>query len=106
MKGKPRVGQSFACRRLRTGGGSLHCSATAPWHGRLARDYSATDVRSTRAPLATGVHTMATARSAWGIDIGNRALKAIRLVREADRLRVDDVEIIEHEQILSSAGGN
>src|SRR5438270_7526916 len=49
---------------------------------------------------------MATARSAWGIDIGNRALKAIKLVRENDRLRVDDVEVIEHEQILSSAGDN
>jgi type IV pilus assembly protein PilM len=49
---------------------------------------------------------MATARSAWGIDIGNRALKAIKLVRDADRLRVDDVEVIEHEQILSSAGDN
>src|SRR5438270_11050251 len=49
---------------------------------------------------------MATARSAWGIDIGNRALKAIKLVRENDRLRVEDVEVIEHEQILSSAGDN
>ncbi len=49
---------------------------------------------------------MATTRSAWGIDIGNRALKAVKLVREGDRLRVDDVEVIEHEQILSSAGDN
>src|SRR5256714_8238876 len=49
---------------------------------------------------------MPSARSAWGIDIGNRALKAIKLVRENDRLRVDDVEVIEHEQILSSAGDN
>ena len=49
---------------------------------------------------------MATIRSAWGIDIGNRALKAVKLVREGDRLRVDDVEVIEHEQILSSAGDN
>src|SRR5258708_30115954 len=49
---------------------------------------------------------MATARSAWGIDIGNRALKAVKLVREGDRLRVDDLEVIEHEKILSSAGDN
>jgi type IV pilus assembly protein PilM len=49
---------------------------------------------------------MAAARSAWGIDIGNRALKAIKLVRDGERLRVDDVEVIEHEQILSSAGDN
>src|SRR5436309_15042742 len=49
---------------------------------------------------------MATTRSAWGIDIGNRALKAVKLVREGDRLRVDDLEVIEHDQILSSAGDN
>src|SRR5437764_7998230 len=49
---------------------------------------------------------MATTRSAWGIDIGNRALKAVKLVRDGDRLRVDDLEVIEHEQILSSAGDN
>ncbi len=49
---------------------------------------------------------MAATRSAWGIDIGNRALKAVKLVRDGERLRVDDVEVIEHEQILSSAGDN
>ena len=49
---------------------------------------------------------MANARSAWGIDIGNRALKAVKLTRDGDRLRVSDVEVIEHEQILSSAGDN
>ena len=49
---------------------------------------------------------MATPRFAWGIDIGNRALKAIRLVRDGERLRVDDVDVIEHEQILSTAGDN
>jgi hypothetical protein len=37
---------------------------------------------------------MANARSAWGIDIGNRALKAIKVVRDGARLRVDDVEVI------------
>src|SRR4051812_15030795 len=55
--------------------------------------------------LAKELH-MPSARSAWGIDIGNRALKAIKLVRDGDRFRVDDFEIIEHEQILSQAGDN
>src|SRR6266480_374695 len=49
---------------------------------------------------------MPSARSAWGIDIGNRALKAIKLVRDGDRFKIDDFEIIEHEQILSQAGDN
>ncbi len=49
---------------------------------------------------------MAIARFAWGIDIGNRALKAIKLVRNAEGLRVDDFEVIEHEQVLSNAGDN
>src|SRR4051794_26463459 len=48
---------------------------------------------------------MATA-SAWGIDIGNRALKAIKLVRTDGGVRVDDFDIIEHEFILSNAGDN
>src|SRR4029078_7640058 len=49
---------------------------------------------------------MATARFAWGIDIGNRALKAVKLVRDGDSLRVDDFEVIEHETVLSNAGDN
>ncbi|HSI34905.1 MAG TPA: type IV pilus assembly protein PilM, partial [Tepidisphaeraceae bacterium] len=49
---------------------------------------------------------MANPRFAWGIDIGNRALKAIKLVREGDALRIDDVEVIEHEQVLSNSGDN
>src|SRR3954462_710934 len=49
---------------------------------------------------------MATPRFAWGIDIGNRALKAIKLVREGDALRMDNVEVIEHEQVLSNSGDN
>lgn len=49
---------------------------------------------------------MASARSAWGIDIGNRALKAVKLIREGDGYRIDDFVIIEHEQILSIAGDN
>src|SRR5688572_2163413 len=49
---------------------------------------------------------MASARFAWGIDIGNRALKAVKLVREGDALRVDDFELIEHETVLSNSGDN
>src|SRR5687768_9738615 len=44
--------------------------------------------------------------SAWGIDVGNRALKAIKLVRDGDGVRVDDFEVIEHENVLSNAGDN
>src|SRR6478672_10460147 len=43
---------------------------------------------------------------AWGIDIGNRALKAVKLVREGESLRVDDFEVVEHETVLSNAGDN
>src|SRR5256885_879487 len=43
---------------------------------------------------------------AWGIDVGNRALKAVRLVRDGDQLRVDDFDVIEHETVLSNAGDN
>jgi type IV pilus assembly protein PilM len=49
---------------------------------------------------------MANPRFAWGIDIGNRALKAVKLVRAAEGLRVDDFELIEHETVLSNAGDN
>jgi type IV pilus assembly protein PilM len=49
---------------------------------------------------------MASARFAWGIDVGNRALKAVKLVRDGDQLRVDDFELIEHEHVLSNAGDN
>jgi type IV pilus assembly protein PilM len=49
---------------------------------------------------------MANPRFAWGIDIGNRALKAIKIVREGESLRMDDVEVIEHEQVLSNSGDN
>ena len=40
------------------------------------------------------------------IDIGNRALKAIKLVRDGDVLRVDDYDVIEHETVLSNSGDN
>jgi type IV pilus assembly protein PilM len=49
---------------------------------------------------------MASPRSAWGIDIGNRALKAVKLTRDGDSIRVEDFDFIEHETILSQAGDN
>ena len=48
---------------------------------------------------------MATA-AAWGIDVGNRALKAIKLVRTPEGFKVDDFDVIEHETVLSNAGDN
>jgi len=49
---------------------------------------------------------MANARFAWGIDVGNRALKAVKLVPDGSGFRIDDFEVIEHETVLSSAGDN
>jgi type IV pilus assembly protein PilM len=49
---------------------------------------------------------MANARSAWGIDIGNRALKAVHLARDSEGVKIDDFEVIEHEHVLSQAGDN
>lgn len=49
---------------------------------------------------------MASPRTAWGIDIGNRALKAIKLVRDGETIRVDDFDFVEHETVLSQAGDN
>ncbi|MEM7807673.1 MAG: type IV pilus assembly protein PilM [Planctomycetota bacterium] len=46
------------------------------------------------------------ASAAWGIDIGNRALKAVKLQRTADGVTVTDFASIEHDTILSEAGDN
>ena len=43
---------------------------------------------------------------AWGIDIGNRALKAVRLSPGPEGLQIDDFDVVEHEQVLSNAGDN
>jgi len=45
---------------------------------------------------------MATAKSAWGIEIGASALKALRLVREGDSVVVTDFTVIPHQQVLSA----
>ena len=49
---------------------------------------------------------MATPRFAWGIDIGNRALKAVKLVSSGEGLTIDDFDVIEHETVLSASGDN
>src|SRR5215469_9073267 len=49
---------------------------------------------------------MAAPRFAWGIDVGNRALKAVRLSPGAEGLVIDDFDVVEHEQVLSNAGDN
>ncbi len=46
------------------------------------------------------------ASAAWGIDIGNRALKAVKLQRTAEGVRMTDFAAIEHDTILSEAGDN
>ena len=46
------------------------------------------------------------ANTAWGIDIGNRALKAVKLSRGPTGVVVEDFAFIEHETILSEAGDN
>jgi type IV pilus assembly protein PilM len=49
---------------------------------------------------------MAILRNAWGIDIGNQALKAVRLTREGDGLKVQDVAYIPHDTPLNESGDN
>ena len=44
--------------------------------------------------------------TAWGIDIGNRGLKAVKLARAAEGIKVADYAFVEHETILSEAGDN
>ncbi|MEL7237330.1 MAG: pilus assembly protein PilM [Planctomycetota bacterium] len=46
------------------------------------------------------------ATTSWGIDIGNRALKAVKLVRGPEGVVIDDFAFIEHDTILSEAGDN
>lgn len=46
------------------------------------------------------------ANVAWGIDIGNRALKGIRLQRTAEGIKITDFAFIEHDTILSESGDN
>ncbi len=46
------------------------------------------------------------ASAAWGIDIGNRALKAVKLQRTAEGVKMTDFAAIEHDTILSEAGDN
>lgn len=49
---------------------------------------------------------MARKNSVWGIDVGQGALKAIKLRRSADgNHQLQEFEVIEHSQILTHAGG-
>jgi type IV pilus assembly protein PilM len=48
---------------------------------------------------------MGSARSAWGIDIGDSALKAVALVRHGEELQVEDFELVEHARPLSRIEG-
>ncbi|MSR42178.1 MAG: hypothetical protein EXS10_09820 [Phycisphaerales bacterium] len=45
---------------------------------------------------------MASARSAWGIEIGSFALKAIRLERTGDEARIADFAVIPHRKVLTT----
>ncbi len=50
----------------------------------------------------TGTLNMAkAARTAWGIDVGNCKLKALKLTMEPEGVTVSDFAVIEHEKILS-----
>ncbi len=46
------------------------------------------------------------ANVAWGIDIGNRALKGVKLQRTSEGVRIVDFAFIEHDTILSESGDN
>ncbi|MCL4212238.1 MAG: pilus assembly protein PilM, partial [Phycisphaerales bacterium] len=45
---------------------------------------------------------MASANAAWGIEIGAYAIKAVRLEREGDEVRVSDFAVIPHKKVLST----
>lgn len=45
---------------------------------------------------------MAGAKSAWGIEIGSYALKALRLERDGEEVRVADFAFIPHKKVLST----
>jgi len=45
---------------------------------------------------------MATSNTAWGIEVGAFAIKAIRLEREGDRVTVSDFAVIPHKKVLST----
>ncbi|MCE5277636.1 MAG: type IV pilus assembly protein PilM [Planctomycetaceae bacterium] len=48
---------------------------------------------------------MAKVNSVWGIDIGQCALKALKLTNREGELTIDAVDIIEHETVLSHSEG-
>ncbi len=44
---------------------------------------------------------MASSQSAWGIDVGTTAIKAIKLRRDGDKVSLEAMEVIEHSHFLS-----
>jgi len=49
---------------------------------------------------------MATARSVWGIDIGQSSLKALKLTEADGQLQVEALDLVEYPQLLSEEGAN
>jgi type IV pilus assembly protein PilM len=45
---------------------------------------------------------MAKRNEAWGIDVGANAIKAVKLVRDGDDVRVEDFEVLPFKQILTT----
>jgi len=45
---------------------------------------------------------MATPKAAWGMEIGAHAVKAIRLEREGEKVRVSDFAVIPHKKVLTT----
>ena len=45
---------------------------------------------------------MANPKAAWGMEIGAAAIKAIRLEREGDSVRVTDFAVVPHKKVLST----
>ena len=47
---------------------------------------------------------MASSNTAWGIEIGQYAMKAIQLERVGDGVRVRDFVVIPHQKVLTTPG--
>ena len=45
---------------------------------------------------------MAATKSAWGIEVGAFAIKAVRLERQGDEVRVADFVVIPHRKVLTT----
>ena len=45
---------------------------------------------------------MSTAKSAWGVEVGSFAVKAVRLERQGSGVKITDFAIIPHSKVLSA----